>query len=67
MTEAAEIPMEEFRIIVKRAGLDLSDEILERVKSLYDEWAGNTATLHELDLGDEDVAVSFSPAWPKFE
>ena len=55
--------MENFRLLLKRAGLELSGEEMESLKPIYDFYADSTAVLRELDLGAEDLAVAFSPEW----
>jgi hypothetical protein len=63
MAESQDISMDEFRVLVKRAGLELTDDELESLKPKYDHHAGQTALLHDIDLKAEDMAVSFSPDW----
>ena len=55
--------MEAFRVLVERSGLELTDQELEELKPMYDHFASQTAALHEVDLGAEDLAVAFSPGW----
>ena len=52
---------ENFRALVARSGLTLSDEQMEVLRPLYDHYASLTAILHGLALGAEDLAVTFSP------
>ena len=61
MAEAEGISMEDFRVLVERAGLGLTDEELASLKPMYDHFAAQTATLDEVDLGAEDLAVVFQP------
>ena len=61
MAESDGISMDDFRVLVKRAGLSLSDEQMDVLRPLYDQHARQTATLRDLDLGAEDLAVTF---WP---
>ena len=63
MAEPEGIPMENFRALVERARLTLSTEELESLKPMYDYYAGQIASLHDVDLGAEDLAVAFSPNW----
>jgi hypothetical protein len=55
-----EISVDDFRVLVTRAGLSLSDEQIEVLRPLYDHYAGLTATIRGLELGAEDLAVAFS-------
>ena len=57
------IPMDEFRVIVQRAGFSLTDEELESLKPMYDLYAGPIAEMHKLDMAAEDLAVVFAPDW----
>ena len=57
------ISLEEFRAQAARAGLDLSTEELVALKPMYDLYSSRAATLFELDLDAEDLAVSFAPDW----
>ena len=61
MTETEGIAMEEFQVLVKRAGLDLAADEMNSLKSMYDEFAAQKVILDELDLGAEDLATIFSP------
>lgn len=63
MAESEGISLGDFRAIVSRAGLSLTDEELESLKPMYEHYAGEAARLHELELGAEDLAVAFSPDW----
>ena len=55
------ISMEELRARVSAAGLHLTEEELEGLKTLFDIQAAAVAPIHELDLGPEDLAVVFEP------
>ena len=55
--------MEDFRALVRRAGLELTAEELGGLKPMYDHYAARTSALHELDLDAEDLALVFSPDW----
>ena len=63
MAEPEGISLGDFRVIVNRTGLSLTDEELESLKPMYEHYAGEAARLHELELGAEDLAVAFSPDW----
>jgi hypothetical protein len=56
------ISIDDFRLLVARTRLTLSDEQIEVLRPMYDHYARLTATLHGLDLGAEDLAVTFAPA-----
>ena len=61
MAETEGIAMEEFQVLVKRAGLNLTPEELESLKPMYDNFVAQKVILDELDLGAEDLATIFSP------
>jgi hypothetical protein len=63
MSEAAGISPEHFRIVVERAGLTLSEAELSALKPMFDYYAAQVQTLHEVALDAEDLAVAFSPSW----
>ena len=63
MAESEGISIGDFRVLVGRAGLSLTDEELESLKPMYDHYIRETASLHELQLEAEDLAVAFSPNW----
>ena len=58
------LSMEEFEAMARRAGVNIPPEGMEEVKATYEHFAGLLARLWEFPLADEDMAVSFSPAWP---
>ena len=61
MAGPVEISMDQFRALLERAGLDLSEDELESLKPMYDHYAAQTAKLYEVDLDAEDLAVVFDP------
>ena len=63
MTEEAGIPLEEFAALVRRAGMSLTEAELEHLKPMYDHYVGPVGSMHLLDLGAEDLAVTFVPDW----
>ena len=40
----------------------IPDEQMEAIRPLYDQYAASTSALHDLELGAEDLAVTFTPA-----
>jgi hypothetical protein len=63
MAETAGIALENFRVLVERARLSLSSEELTALKPLFDFYAEQIQRLHEVELGAEDLAVTFDPGW----
>ena len=64
MPEQRDVSMEEFRLMVDRAGLGLSDQELEELKPIYDLYAAYAAQLHDINFGAEEMVVEFHPDWP---
>ena len=62
MTTPDELTMEEFKALVSRAGMTLSDSELSELKELYEFSRPGIDALHQVNLGAEDLAVSFEPA-----
>ncbi|CAI8031152.1 hypothetical protein GBAR_LOCUS17671 [Geodia barretti] len=64
MPGQSEVTMEEFRLMVDRAGLGLSDQELEELKPIYDLYAAYATQLHDINYGAEEMVVEFHPDWP---
>ena len=58
-----QIPLDDFRALTKRAGLDLTDDELENLKPMYDHYIESIASMNALALDAEDLAVVYSPGW----
>lgn len=58
-----ELTHEEFKALVTQAGMTLSDSELSDLKEMYEVSRPGIDALHRVDLGAEDLAVSFDPAW----
>ena len=52
-----------FRVLVESAGLELTPKEMVELKAIYDLGAVPLAALHELDLGEEDLAVVYTAGW----
>jgi hypothetical protein len=61
MSEQEGISLDEFRVLVERAGLNLNAEELAALKPMYDFYAPRVRALHEVELDAEDLAVTFLP------
>jgi hypothetical protein len=55
---------EEFQQMVDRAGLGMSRLEIDELKPMYDLYAQYTQLLHSIDLGNEEIGVTFHPDWP---
>ena len=62
--EQPTVSFEEFRLMTDRAGLGMTTQELEDLKPLYDLYAQYTQLLHSLDLGAEEIDLTFHPDWP---
>ena len=58
------VSMDEFRLMAERAGLGLTQSELEELKPLYDLYLPHIEKLHSVDLGAEEISVSFDAGWP---
>ena len=63
MTTSGEVPMDVFEALVSRAGMELNEEELADLKEAYDVFQPGVDNLHDAQLGAEDMALSFEPAW----
>ncbi len=52
---------DEFRFLVRRAGLSMSDDELQEVKHLYEALQERMKPLHDADLSEEEVSGIFLP------
>jgi hypothetical protein len=57
------ISLEQFQMLTERAGLNLTPDEVAALKPMYDFYAAQIQSLHEIPLDVEDLAVSFSPTW----
>ena len=62
--ESEGISMEEFRLMAERAGLGLTQAELDDLKPLYELYLPHIKKLHSVDLGAEEISVSFEADWP---
>ena len=63
MAETEGISIDNLRVLMERAGLGMSEAELVDLKPMYDLYARQIEPLYDVELGDEDVAVAFSPQW----
>lgn len=56
--------MEEFKLMADRAGLGLTQNELEELKPLYELYLPHIEKLHSLELGAEEISLSFEADWP---
>jgi len=54
---------EEFEMLVRRAGLNLTPEEMQRLRPMYQQLAEQIAMLHDPSLSLEEPAVTFPAAW----
>lgn len=58
----------EFKVLVKRAGFRLNDKELQDLSARFEKAVRIIQPIRELDLGEGDLAVVFSPkSDPKFD
>jgi hypothetical protein len=59
-----ELSLEQFQTLVEQAGLDLTRDELEHLKTLYGLYAEQVGIIHTVDLQTEEMGITFSPEWP---
>ena len=59
-----DIPIERLKIMAELAGLNMTEKEVEELKPLYDLHFQYASQLHAIDLGAEEIAVSFEADWP---
>ena len=62
-SQPLDLSMEEFRVIVQRAGLSLEEAEMERLLPLYRQLLGQLAAIHDPELPLGLPADVFSPDW----
>jgi hypothetical protein len=62
-TGSGNVTSEEFEILVRRAGLNLSPEEMEHLWPMYQQLAEQIGMLHDPSLPLEEPAVTFPAAW----
>ncbi len=55
---------EQFRMMAEISGLGLTSEELQELKPLYDLYYEYVKVLHSIDLGAEEMNLTFHPDWP---
>jgi hypothetical protein len=59
------ITLEDFKVIVQRAGLALTTEEMEHLLPMYQQLAGQVSMLHDPDLPLAEPAVTFPADWTR--
>lgn len=63
-SESEEVTLEEFRLLAEHAGLGLTQDELEELKPLYEQYLEHGKKLRSIDLKAEEMAVVFHADWP---
>ena len=58
-----QLTLEQFKVLVDRAGVVISVEELPKMKDLYEQFYGYVQLIHSVDLGNEPLGVTFHPDW----
>jgi Asp-tRNA(Asn)/Glu-tRNA(Gln) amidotransferase C subunit len=61
---SGDVSLERLKIMAEIAGLNMTDEEVEEIKPLFDLHFQYATQLHAIDLGAEEIAVSFEADWP---
>ena len=64
MAESRDLSLEHLRTLTERVGLTLTDAELTDLKPMYEHYAALVQSLHDVELGVEELAVTFVPDWP---
>ena len=59
------VSLERLKLMAELAGLNMTDEEVEEIKPLFDLHYQYAKQLHDVDLGAEEIAVSFEADWPE--
>lgn len=65
MTEPKDVSLDVFKVLTQAAGMTLTDAELDHLKPMYDHFARLSATLHQVELDDEDLALVYVPDQPQ--
>ena len=60
-----EVSIERLKIMADLAGLNMTDQEVEDLKPLFDLHFQYANQLHTIDLGAEEIALSFTADWPE--
>lgn len=60
-----EVSIERLKMMAELAGLNMTDQEVEDLKPLFDLHFQYARQLHAIDLGAEEIAVSFEADWAK--
>ena len=60
-----QVSMERLKLMAELAGLNMTDEEVEEIKPLFDLHYQYAKQLHDVDLGAEEISVSFEADWPE--
>ena len=63
MPDPKTVSNEDFKVLTRNAGMNLSDDEIEHLRPMYEFYANNAATLHDVELDDADLALSYTPNW----
>jgi VIT1/CCC1 family predicted Fe2+/Mn2+ transporter len=65
MPEPAEMSIDELQQLADRAGLGMSRQEVEDLKSVYDLYAAYARQCHEMSFGATEMIVEYHPDWPE--
>ena len=56
-----QISMEELKLMAHRAGLGMDQAELDHLKPIYELYMEDTAMMHSIEFGPEEMVVEFHP------
>jgi len=63
--DSQQVSIERLKLMAELAGLNMTDVEVEEIKPLFDLHYQYAKQLHDVDLGAEEIAVSFEADWPE--
>ena len=55
---------EQFAMMTRLAGLNMSQEEIDELKPMYDLYSEYIRLVHSVDLQAEEIGLTFHPDWP---
>ena len=59
-----EVNSEQFAMMTRLAGLNMSQEEIDELKPMYDLYSEYIRLVHSVDLQAEEIGLTFHPDWP---
>lgn len=63
-SEQQGVNAEQFAMMTRLAGLNMSQEEIDELKPMYDLYQEYINLVHSIDLQAEEIGLTFHPDWP---